>query len=156
MNDEQLMQQAIDVAREGLAAGQTPFGAVIARDGEVVATAHNCVWGECDPTAHAEVRVIRRACKALGTIDLSGCEIYSTCEPCPMCFTAIHWARLDKVIYGAAIDDAERAGFNELRVSNEQMKTLGGSSVEIVAGFLRRQCVELFNAWCARDDRREY
>ncbi len=154
--DNMFMQQAIAVAREGLAAGQTPFGAVIVRGGEVIAKAHNNVWADCDPTAHAEVMAIREASRQLQTVDLSGCEIFSTCEPCPMCFTAIHWAKLPRLVYGASIADAERAGFSELCVSNKQLKDLGGSEIEIVAGFQREACVALFDEWLAREDHRGY
>jgi tRNA(Arg) A34 adenosine deaminase TadA len=150
------MARAIAVAREGLATGQTPFGAAVVRDGKVLAAAHNNVWADCDPTAHAEILALREASRVLQSVDLSGCEIYSTCEPCPMCFTAIHWAKLPRVVYGASIADAERAGFSELRVSNEQLKTLGGSGIEIVAGFEREACVALFDEWLARDDHRVY
>lgn len=150
------MDRAIDVARQGLAAGQTPFGAVIVRGGQIVAASHNAVWATCDPTAHAEVRAIRQACEALETVDLSACEIYSTCEPCPMCFTAIHWAKLPRVVFGASIADAERAGFSELCISNAQMKSLGGSGIEIIEGLAREKCVALFEEWLAREDRRVY
>jgi tRNA(Arg) A34 adenosine deaminase TadA len=109
-----------------------------------------------DITAHAEVTAIRRACAALGAIDLAGCTIYSTCEPCPMCFSACHWARIDRVVYGASIDDARRAGFNELSISNEQMKRLGGSPIVIVGGVLRAQCASLFDEWLTQPQPRRY
>ncbi len=93
VSDPTLMRAAVDEAAAGLAAGDGgPFGAVVTRDGVVIARGHNQVVGLNDPSAHAEVQAIRAACRALGTFDLSGCEIYATCEPCPMCFSAIHWA----------------------------------------------------------------
>lgn len=156
MIEERWMQEAIDAARRGMEAGQSPFGACVVKDGQVVCTAHNDVWRNTDPTAHAEVQVIRKACGILGTIDLTGCDIYSTCEPCPMCFTAIHWARFDRVIYGATIDDAAAAGFHELHVSNQQMKEIGRSEVEIVANFMRQPCAELFGQWLDRGDQKVY
>jgi tRNA(Arg) A34 adenosine deaminase TadA len=154
--DEQWMARAIAVAREGLAAGQTPFGAVIVRGAECIAAAHNAVWDQCDPTAHAEVCAIRQACQSLETVDLGDCEIYSTCEPCPMCFAAIHWAKLPRLVFGASIADAAAAGFSELDISNRQMQSLGGSDIEIVDGFCREECASLFQQWLAREDRRGY
>ncbi len=150
------MHQAIEKAHQGTAAGQTPFGACIVRDGRVVACEHNAVWGHTDSTAHAEVQAIREACRALGTVDLSGCEIYSTCEPCPMCFSAIHWARISTIVFGSRIADAQGLGFSELTIPNERMKELGGSPVAIVADFMREECLALFREWAAREDRRTY
>ena len=153
---EALMRRAIARARDGIAAGQTPFGALIARDGRVMACEHNAVWAATDSTAHAEVQAIRAACRALDTVDLSGCTIYSTCEPCPMCFAAIHWARSAAIVYGASIADAKALGFSELTIGNREMQTLGGSPVQIVEGFLREECVALLQEWAARADRRAY
>lgn len=148
-NDVKFMRMAIAKTRQGISKGQTPFGACVVRKGEVVACVHNVVWKTTDITAHAEVNAIRVACKNLGTIDLTGCVLYSTCEPCPMCFAAIHWARINKVVFGARIRDAKQAGFNELTVSNEQMKRLGKSPVEIVGDFMRDECKVLFEEWRA-------
>lgn len=156
MRARELMQMAIDKAREGIRAGQTPFGACIARDGQVVACAHNRVWASTDITAHAEVTAIREACERLGSISLAGCVIYSTCEPCPMCFSACHWAGLARIVYGASIEDARAAGFNELGISNERMRALGGSPVVAEGGFMREACAGLFREWTARTDRRTY
>src|SRR5574341_2624438 len=108
------MRLAIDMARKGAEQGQSPFGACIVRDDEVVACEHNAVLATMDSTAHAEVQAIRTACRALNTIDLSACTIYSTCEPCPMCFGACHWAKISRIVYGAGIDDALRLGFRQL------------------------------------------
>src|SRR5688572_23132109 len=115
---EHFMRQAVAKAKHGIAAGQTPFGACITRNGEMLACEHNVVWATTDITAHAEVHAIRQACRRLGTIDLSGCVIYSTCEPCPMCFSAIHWAKIGRLIFGVSIADAQALGFSELAVSN--------------------------------------
>ena len=141
------MRLAIEKAREGVAKGNSPFGACIVRGSEVVALDHNVVWQTTDITAHAEISALRHACRDLRTIDLSGCTIYSTTEPCPMCFTASHWARLERIVFGASIADAARAGFNELTVSNDVLKRDGGSSIEIVSGFMREECGELFDYW---------
>ena len=156
MNDQDFMRLAIDCARRGIREGQTPFGACIVRDGAPAATEHNGVWTETDSTAHAEIRAIRQACRALRTIDLSGCAIYSTCEPCPMCFAACHWARLDRIVFGASIADAQAAGFHELTISNKVMKRLGGSGIEIVGGVLRDEAAALFREWRESGKARTY
>lgn len=150
------MRLAIAKAREGIGAGQTPFGACIVRGDEAVALAHNVVLRTTDITAHAEITAIREACRALGTIDLRRCVIYSTCEPCPMCFAACHWANVDRIVYGAAIADAAAAGFRELSIPNTEMKRIGGSRVEIVPGVLRDDAARLFEEWMRRPDRRTY
>ncbi len=154
--DEKFMQMAIDKCREGVDKGQTPFAACIVKDGKVIACDHNIVWESTDITAHGEIHAIRNACKEINNIDLSGCTIYSTCEPCPMCFTAIHWARIDKIYYGADIADAERFGFNELKVSNQMLKEMGLSNVEIVGDFMKKECVEVFEYWVSKKDRKVY
>ncbi len=143
-----LMKRAVEVARQGIAAGQSPFGAVIATiEGEVVIAAHNVVRSACDVTAHAEVTAIRKACAKLQRTDLSGHVIATTCEPCPMCATAIHWARLDAVIFGASIADAQKVHFNELTISTESLFSEGGSPVKVVPHVLRDECLELFELW---------
>src|SRR5947199_8683101 len=116
MSEQEFMRLAIQKAQEGIACGQSPFGSVIVRAGDVVAATHNTVWRDGDPTAHAEVNCIRRAATALGTIFLNGCTMYSTTEPCPMCLSATHWAKIARVVYGASIADAAAAGFCELYV----------------------------------------
>lgn len=155
-NNEQFMLRAIAKAREGMRKGQTPFGACVVRKGEVVCCEHNIVLKSTDITAHAEVTAIRVACRKLGTIDLSGCVIYSTCEPCPMCFSACHWARISKIIYGARIRDAKDAGFNELAISNVRMRSLGKSRVKVVKDFLRGENVKLFDEFVSRSNRVVY
>lgn len=132
-----------------------PFGACIVKDGKVISSASNSVL-KGDPTAHAEMNAIREAACILGTHDLSGCQIYSTTEPCPMCFAAIHWAKIDAVIYGASISDAQASGFNEMPISNYELKTLGRSAVEIHADFMKDECRELFLKWNALADKKVY
>lgn len=146
--DEKFMRLAIAKTREGIRAGQTPFGAcIVAADGRVLACDHNVVWATTDITAHGEVNTIRAACRAAGSIDLSGCTIYSTTEPCPMCFSAIHWAKIERIVYGASIADAQAAGFNELTIANTLMKAEGQSPVKIDSGCLREECALLFEEW---------
>ena len=156
MNDADFMRLAIEAALEGIAAGQTPFGAAIVRAGQLVVATHNVVWATTDITAHAEVHAIREACTRLGTIDLNGCTIYSTTEPCPMCFSAIHWSKIGRIVYGASIADAAAAGFRELTISNEQMKKIGGSGVELVPGFMHEECMETFRRFRSGDKFRVY
>ena len=136
MTDENFMRLAIQKAKEGVKNRQTPFGACIVKNGKVIACVHNVVWKTTDITAHAEIHAIRKACKRLKTINLSGCTIYSTCEPCPMCFSAIHWARISKVVYGVGIKDAAKIGFNELAIPDRKLKELGKSPVKITGFFL--------------------
>lgn len=154
--DQHWMKQALEAGFRGVAVGQTPFGACIVRDAEVVACTHNHVWCNTDITAHAEVHCIRQACEKLDTIDLAGCVIYSTTEPCPMCFSAIHWAKISRIVYGASIADAKAFGFSELEIANQQMKALGGSSVDIVGGLMKDQAIDLFRMWQAQSDHRTY
>jgi tRNA(Arg) A34 adenosine deaminase TadA len=160
--DEKFMRAAIDMARNGILKEQTPFGACIVKDGKIISCMHNLVWGNMDITAHAEICAIRDACQRLKTIDLSGCVIYSTCEPCPMCFAACHWARIDRIIYGARIADARHFGFNELEISNDTMKqtaemdTAHSIHIKITADFLRHEALELFRLWDEQDGQRVY
>jgi guanine deaminase len=150
------MDRAIREARKNLVRPDGgPFGACIVKDGRIVAAARNTVLTS-DATSHAEVNAIRKASKKLRTFDLTGCEIYSTTEPCPMCFGAIHWARIGAVYYGAGIRDAARAGFHELKISNARMKALGGSRIRLVPGFMRAECRELFDSWLVMPDKSRY
>jgi tRNA(Arg) A34 adenosine deaminase TadA len=154
--DEQMMRRAIAAAREGIAKGQSPFGALVACGDRVVVCTHNVVRLTTDITAHAEVHAIRQACLELGRLDLGDCVMYATCEPCPMCFSACHWARLPRIVYGATIADAHAAGFNELRVSNDQLKEWGRLGVEIVGGCMRQEAAALFGDWLSRPGSKPY
>jgi guanine deaminase len=146
-DDEAAMRLAVDIARQGIAAGQSPFGSAIVRGGHVLALAHNTVWRDHDPTAHAEVNAIRQATTAAGVIDLRGATLYTTCEPCPMCLAAIHWAKIDRVVYGADIADATAAGFGELQMPAAELARRAGSPVIVEQGSLRDECRELFRLW---------
>lgn len=141
------MQKAIDEAKQGITQGQTPFGACIVKNNQIISCDHNVVWRNNDITAHAEIHAIRNACQTLKTIDLSKCILYSTCEPCPMCFAACHWAKISTIIYGTSIEDAKNAGFNELSISNQKMKKEGNSPIEIIPDFMKEENLELFNLW---------
>jgi tRNA(Arg) A34 adenosine deaminase TadA len=141
------MRLAIRKAQEGISRGQSPFGAAIVRGGDVVAVTHNTVWLTTDPTAHAEVNCIRAAAAALQTIFFHGCTLYSTTEPCPMCLSAIHWAKIERVVFGAGIDDAKRAGFSELCIPAATLAQMGGSPLVVESGLLQEECAGLFTQW---------
>ena len=153
---DDLMHMAIDACRRGLARGQSPFGCAIAVGDRVLSQEHNSVVLTTDITAHAEVNAIRVANKAVGDIFLSGAIVATTCEPCPMCIAALHWARVDTVYYGATIADAEGAGFNELQLPAEKLLREGGSSLKLVRGVLVEECRQLFQDWLNDPARKVY
>ncbi|MEX2286821.1 MAG: nucleoside deaminase [Planctomycetaceae bacterium] len=150
------MRLAIEKSREGIAQGQTPFGCAIARDGEVLAVAHNTVLRTLDITAHAEINAIRGACRQVGGIFLERAVVASTCEPCPMCLAALHWARVDVVYFGAGIADARSAGFNELQISAGEMCRHGRSPIRLVPGLMQEDCRRLFDEWKSHPAARAY
>ncbi|HPO48366.1 MAG TPA: nucleoside deaminase, partial [Paludibacteraceae bacterium] len=117
--NEKFMKKAIAASIKNIEQDGGPFGAVIVKDGKVIATGGNRVTANNDPTAHAEISAIRKACKKLNTFDLSGCEIYSSCEPCPMCLSAIYWAHLDRLYYGNTKKDAANIGFDDSFIYDE-------------------------------------
>ncbi len=150
------MRLAIKKALQGVKKGQTPFGACIVKGGKIISCVHNVVWNKKDITAHAEVQAIREACKKLNTVDLSGCTIYSSCEPCPMCFSACHWAKISKIYFGTNIKDAKNIGFSELDIPNLTMKKVGKSPVKIVPDFLSKESMAVFKAWKKRKTKKVY
>lgn len=155
MTNEELMREAIRLSEENVNNGGGPFGAVIARDGEIVATGVNRVTASHDPTAHAEVNAIREACRRLGTFDLSGCEIYSSCEPCPMCLGAIYWAHIGKLYYGNNKTDAKNIGFDDSFIYEElelprDRRRLPSETL------LSDEAAEAFRMWMEKDDKVEY
>lgn len=152
---ERFMRQAIELARRSVDQGGGPFGAVIVKDGQVVATGHNRVVPSCDPTAHAEVTAIRAAAEALETFDLSGCEIYTSCEPCPMCLGAIYWARIDRMYYGCDQQDAARIGFDDSFIYREIALDPAQRRLRSCR-LLADEAREAFRAWEAKPDKTEY
>lgn len=129
----EFMQQAIRLATENVTSGRGgPFGAVIVKDGKVIATGSNQVTASNDPTAHAEVVAIRNACTALATFQLDGCEIYTSCEPCPMCLAALYWARCSAIFYGNSAADAAKAGFDDAVLYAEVKKPLEERTIPII------------------------
>ncbi|MGQ9678010.1 MAG: nucleoside deaminase [bacterium] len=150
VTERKAMEIAIEKAIEGVNADQAPFGCVIVKNGLLIAAAHNTVWQDNDPSAHAEVNAIRHACRATSTIHLTDAVMFCTCEPCPMCFTLAHWARIGKIVFGARIQDARAAGFNELEISAEEMKNAGQKKIEIVPDFMADECRRVFKLWRER------
>lgn len=155
MTKEELMRKAIEFSVKNVAEGGGPFGAVIARDGEIVAVGTNRVVPDNDPTAHAEVSAIRAAAKALGTFDLSGCEIYTSCEPCPMCLGAIYWARLDRMYYGNNKHDAAAIGFDDAFIY-EELELKPESRCLKSEVLLPDEAIRAFLDWKDKSDKVEY
>jgi tRNA(Arg) A34 adenosine deaminase TadA len=150
------MQRAIALATENVVSGAGgPFGAVVVRDGEIIASGVNMVTSANDPTAHAEVVAIRAACQALGSFQLSGCVVYTSCEPCPMCLAALYWSRCDAIFYGNSAADAAAAGFDDSFLYEEVTRPLDQRTIPIVR-LLADQAIESFNTWCAQPDKIEY
>lgn len=149
------MREAIRLASANVDNGGGPFGAVIARGGEIIATGVNRVTANCDPTAHAEVSAIRAAAQKLGTFNLSGCDIYSSCEPCPMCLGAIYWARLDRLFYGNTKADAARIGFDDAFIYKELALPLSERTLR-AEQLLGKEAIATFEAWEQKTDKTPY
>lgn len=153
--DRNFMREAIRLASQSVERGGGPFGAVIVKDGKIVAGSSNSVTINLDPTAHAEVSTIRAACKALGTFDLSGCDIYTSCEPCPMCLGAIYWAHLDRIFYANNRKDAAEIDFDDDFIYEEIAKPLDGRKTPVIP-ILRNEALAVFTAWKEKGDKIEY
>ncbi len=155
MNKQDYMREAIALAVDSVAGGGGPFGAVIVKDGRIVSRGTNRVTASHDPTSHAEVNAIRQAAAALGTFDLSGCELYTSCEPCPMCLGAIYWAHIDKVYYGCTKDDARQAGFDDSFIYDEMRLPPDGRQLpsERIMG---DEAMAAFRAWEQKTDKIRY
>ena len=153
--NEKFMRRAIELSIESVATGGGPFGAVIVKDGEIISESSNRVTQNNDPTAHAEVSAIREAGKKLNTFDLSGCEIYTSCEPCPMCLGAIYWAHIDKMYYGNNKTDAKNIGFDdsfiydELELKPEDRRLKSEQK-------LHNEAIVAFRNWEKKEDKTDY
>lgn len=154
-DNEKYMQLAIEKSIENVENGGGPFGAVIVKNGEVIAATSNSVTIDNDPTAHAEVNAIRQACRKLGTFDLSGCEIYASCEPCPMCLASIYWARIGKLYYANTKSDADKIGFSDNFIYEEFAKPESERSIKVVS-MMRDEALEAFRKWEEKTDKTEY
>lgn len=151
-DDERFMQMAIDLSVENVANGGGPFGAVIVREGEVVATGVNRVTDENDPTAHAEVKAIREACAKLHCFKLDGCTVYTSCEPCPMCLSALYWAGVERIIYGNTKDDAKAIDFDDSFIYDQIALAHDQRSIPCI-NFMRDKALAAFRAWRDKEDK---
>jgi len=150
------MRRAIALALENVSSGRGgPFGAVVVREGAIIAEGTNLVTFSNDPSAHAEMVAVRAACRALGSFQLAGCEIYSSCEPCPMCLGVIYWARPDKVFFGVTAEDAAAVGFDDSFIYRELQLPRSGRSIPMVQ-MMREDALAAFRAWQAKPDKVPY
>ena len=155
MDEAEFMRRAIALSCDGVAEGGGPFGAVVVKDGVVVGEGRNSVVPNHDPTAHAEVMAIRSACATLGTHDLSGAVIYTSCEPCPMCLGAIWWARITEIVYGNDRADAAAIGFDDAAIYEEVCLPIPARKLPL-RRLLAAEAIEGFRQWQARPDKVPY
>ena len=154
--EEKFMQEAINLSRQGMDNNQGgPFGCIVVRGEEIVGRGNNCVTSSNDPTAHAEVVAIRDACKNLGTFQLTDCEVYTSCEPCPMCFGAIYWARPKALYFAGTKEDAANAGFDDSMIYQQIAMPLDGRSIP-AKNILREAAQEIFTSWINKPDKIAY
>jgi guanine deaminase len=154
--DNASMARAIELAIENVRSGRGgPFGAVVVKDGRMIASGTNQVTASNDPTAHAEVIAIRAACAALDTFQLDGCDLYTTCEPCPMCLGAIYWARLSRVFFGGTAADAAAAGFDDALIYEQLDLPLEQRKIPFIP-MMREEALACFQEWKAKTDRIDY
>jgi len=153
---EEFMRRAIALGIENVRSGKGgPFGAVVVKDGRVVAEGANRVTTTNDPTAHAEIVVIREACRVLGEFQLGGCDLYTTCEPCPMCLGAIYWARPARVFYACVAADAAAVGFDDAFIYDELKRLLPERRVPMQQ-LLREESLKIFSLWSSRENKTPY
>ena len=154
--EAKFMRLAIDLATENVRSGKGgPFGAVVVRDGEVIAAKANSVTSTNDPTAHAEVNAIRAACTKLGTFQLDGCDVYTSCEPCPMCLAALYWSRCRAIFYGNTAQDAAAAGFDDSFLYEEVNRPISERLIPI-SRVLGDEAIASFEAWTGSTERIDY
>ncbi len=152
---KKFMARAIELSEKNITRGGGPFGAVIVKDNKIIAEGFNQVTSNNDPTAHAEVTAIRAAAKTLNTFDLSGCIIYTSCEPCPMCLGAIYWAKLDKIFYGNTQHDANKIGFSDEFIYKEIARPIAQRKVA-TEQFMHQEALKAFKDWSISDDKTTY
>ncbi len=155
MEKEDFMQLAIDLAIDSIDNNGGPFGAVIVKDGNVIAASSNSVTIDNDPTAHAEINAIRKAAKKLNSFDLSGCEIYSSCEPCPMCLGAIYWAKIEHLYFGCNQNDADKIGFSDEFIYKEFEKPYKYRNLK-TDNIMREEALKSFEKWSNFEGKIEY
>ena len=154
-SDSYFLQKAIDLAISSVKQHGGPFGAVIVKNGKIIGTGYNQVTETCDPSAHAEIMAIREACKNLNNHQLTNCTIYASCQPCPMCMSAIYWARLPKLVFAATASDAASAGFDDQFIYDELAKPVSQRSISIEHIDLD-DANKSFEAWASNSSRQEY
>lgn len=156
MEKKDFMNKAIERSLYGMNNNYGgPFGAVIVKNGEIIAEGYNNVTSSNDPTAHAEITAIRNACKKLNTFDLSGCDLYTSCEPCPMCLSAIYWARINKIYYANTKEDAAKINFDDDFIYQEFKKERGERTIP-VEQLCREEAIKVFEDWSKKQDKIEY
>ena len=156
LQQNQFMKKAIELAYEGMSKNKGgPFGAVIVKEGKIIGEGYNQVTSTNDPTAHAEIVAIRNACQYLGTYQLNHCEIYTSCEPCPMCLGAIYWARINKVYYACTREDAAAINFDDDFIYDELKRDIHRREIEFFQ-VMRKNAMPVFQAWKRKTDRTEY
>lgn len=153
--ENKFMERAIQLAIESVKNNGGPFGAVVVKDGKIVGEGSNSVTINNDPTAHGEVMAIRNACKNLSTFDLSGCEVYTSCEPCPMCLSSMYWARIDRYYYGCTQDDAKNIGFDDSYIYKQIDLTPESRDLKSIQT-LRDKALLAFKSWEEKEDKTEY
>jgi len=149
------MERAIELSIESVNIGGGPFGCVIVKDDKIVAEGSNEVTLINDPTAHGEIVAIRQACKNFNNFDLNGCELYSTCEPCPMCLSAIYWAHIDKIYYANTRDDAQKIDFDDSLIYSEFKKNIDKRKISMIQ-MMREEALKAFELWDKKKDKVKY
>ena len=149
------MARAIELSIESVNTGGGPFGSVIVKDEKVIAEGSNKVTSTNDPTAHGEIVAIRQACKNLSDFNLNGCELYSTCEPCPMCLSAIYWAHVDKIYYANTRDDAQKIDFDDSSIYSELLKNIKKRKIPMIQ-MMRDKALKAFELWDKKADKVKY
>ena len=151
----EFMKRAIELSIKSVNNGGGPFGCVIVKDEKIISEGSNKVPSSNDPTAHGEIVAIREACKSINNFSLNGCELYSTCEPCPMCLAAIYWARVDKIYYANTRKDAQKIGFDDSLIYSEFQKNIDKRKIPMIQ-MLRNEALKAFDLWDKKIDKVKY
>ena len=151
----EFMKRAIELSVESVKKGGGPFGCIIVKNGEIVSEGSNKVTLTNDPTAHGEIVAIRNACKKINNFNLSGCELYSTCEPCPMCLSAIYWARIEKIYYANTREDAKKIDFDDSLIYSELQKNINKRKIPMIQ-MMRADALKAFELWDKKKDKVKY
>jgi len=152
---KQFMERAIELSIESIKNGGGPFGSIIVKDNKIIAEGVNRVTASKDPTAHGEIVAIREACKKLNDFNLKGCELYSNCEPCPMCLSAIYWARIDKIYYANTREDAQKIDFDDSFIYSEFHKKINERKIPMFQ-MMRNEALKAFELWDNKKDKIKY